>query len=237
MSTYEYTILPEYSPLYPKLPYEYKDYQKVSVYCKGDRESLKRFLPKEFELISDVFEVFILKNNEIEGLDLYSEGGIVIPCLYGNIKGACVAFEYVDTDDSLCAGREIWGYPKKLAEVQFNYKDGSFRGNIQRKGKKIIDIEFERNDQEVEIPNLSPRLQVKRMPHPEQNSTDMNKIIKNELKNGIIKKKVFGQAKLTMEESFADPLYKLGLKEIIGAMYIEGAFTLTYGKVVDDLQK
>src|SRR5690625_6749112 len=82
MTNYEYTVLPEYSPLYPKLPYEYKDYQKVSVYCRGDKETLQKFLPKEFKITSDVFEVFILKNNKIEGLDPYSEGGVVIPCAY-----------------------------------------------------------------------------------------------------------------------------------------------------------
>lgn len=237
MSDYEYSILPEYSPLFPRLPYEYKDYQKVSVYCKGESETLKRFLPKEFELISDIFEVFILQNNEIDGLDLYSEGGIVIPCSYKDQSGACVAFEYVDTDDALCAGREIWGYPKKLAKVQFSQNNDSIKGMIERRGKKIIDIAFQRNDQQIEIPNLSPRLQVKRMPHPETYGTDINKIIKNELQNTVIKKKVFGEAKLTMEQSAADPLYQLGVKEIVGAMYIEGAFTLTYGEVIDDLGK
>lgn len=237
MSNYEYTILPEYSPLYPKLPYEYKDYQKVSVYCRGDAKTLKQFLPREFELISDIFEVFILQNNEIEGLDVYSEGGVVIPCSYKGISGACVAFEYVNTDDSLCAGREIWGYPKKLAEVQFECNENMVKGSIQRKGKKVIDIVFERDDQEIAVPNFSPRMQVKRMPHPEHNGTDINKIIKNELQNAVLKKQVFGKAQLTMEESAADPLYLLGVKETMGAMYMEGAFTLTYGKVIDDITK
>ncbi|WP_161493823.1 acetoacetate decarboxylase family protein [Virgibacillus necropolis] len=237
MSKYEYSILPEYSPLYPNLPYEYKSYQKVSVYCQGEREALQRFLPKEFVLTSDIFEIFILKNNEIKGLDLYSEGGVVIPCSYKDINGACVAFEYVNTDDALCAGREIWGYPKKLAEVQFNQNESSIMGSITRKGKKIIDIEFEKGSKKVEPPNLSPRLQVKRMPHPEFHGTDTNTIIRNELQDVEIKKKVFGTAKLNIEESTSDPLSRLGVQEIVGAMYIEGAFTLTYGSVIENLQK
>lgn len=238
MSKYEYTILPEYSPLYPALPYHYEDYQKVSVYCRGDKEALQKFLPKEFKVTSDVFEVFVLTNIKIQGLDLYSEGGIVIPCQYKDIEGACVAFEYVDTDGALCAGREIWGYPKKLAEVQFEKDESSIKGVITRKGKKIIDVTFENNNSRIiEPPNLSPRLQVKRMPNPETYGTDTNFVIKNILQNVEVKKKVYGQATLNIEPSVDDPLNELGVKEILGAVYIEGAFTLTYGEIVEDLNK
>jgi len=237
MSNYEYTVLPEYSPLYPKLPYEYKDYQKVSVYCRGDKETLQKFLPKEFKITSDIFEVFILKNNKIEGLDPYSEGGVVIPCSYKDKQGACVSFEYVDTDDALCAGREIWGYPKKLSEVHYEQDEKGVKGSITRRGKKIIDIKFNFGTDEFEIPNFSPRLQVKRMPHPEQYGTDTNVIIQNELENTQIKKQVFGNAELTLNKSLDDPLHELKIKEIIGASYIEGAFTLTYGKIIEDLNK
>lgn len=41
MTKYEYSILPEYAPLYPKLPYRYTDYEKVSLYCRGDKEKCK----------------------------------------------------------------------------------------------------------------------------------------------------------------------------------------------------
>lgn len=238
MTKYEYTVLPEYSPLYPKLPYIYKDYQKVSVFCRGDKETLQKFLPKEFQLTSDIFEVFILQNNEIEGLDPYSEGGIVIPCSFDGIQGACVAFEYVDTDDALCAGREIWGYPKKMAKVNFTSTENSVKGSIERKGKKIIDLEFKVDeDKKFDSPNLSPRLQVKRMPHPERYGTEINDVIKNELQNTVIKKTSYGYADLTMEESEEDPLVLLRIKEIIGAKYIEGGFTLTYGEIIKKLEE
>ncbi|WP_077602508.1 acetoacetate decarboxylase family protein [Oceanobacillus sojae] len=236
MNKYEYTILPEYSPLYPKLPYRYHDYQKVSVYCRGNKEALQRFLPKEFELTSDIFEVFILKNNEIDGLDNYSEGGVVIQCAYKDKKGACVAFEYVDTDDALCAGREIWRYPKKMGEVEFYGDAQKISGSVSRKGKKIIDITFEANEKEFEVPILSPRLQVKRMPHPEAEGTDTNSIVQNVLKDAQVKKQVFGKADLNIEKSEKDPLYLLDIQEVLGAVYLEGAFTLTYGKVIDKIQ-
>ncbi len=238
MKNYEYTILPEYAPLYPKLPYHYKGFEKVSVFCRADVDKLKRHIPKEFELTSDIFEVFVLKNNEIDGLKPYSEGGIVIPCKYNGIEGATVAYEYVTTDDALCAGREIWGYPKKLAEVSFEREGKSIKATCSRDGGKLINISFHEDDtKNFEIPTFSPRLQVKRMTHPEKLETDVNFIIKNELENPETKLSVNGNAELEIRGNSADPLDQLGFKGIIGSNYSEGTFTLTYGKVLKDLNK
>jgi acetoacetate decarboxylase len=233
MSKFEYSILPEYAPLYPALPYHYKNYEKVSVYCKGKVEVIARFLPKEFEAVGDTFEAFVLKNNEIQGLEPYSEGGLIIPCRYKDKIGACMAFEYVDTDDALCAGREIWGYPKKLGEIQFKKEKDRVRGMVKRRNKTIIEIDFKESDQSFEPPILFPRLQVKRMPHPERYGTDINWIIQNEFENMVIHKKVYGNAALKWEFSKDDPLAELGPIEVLGAIYTEGDFTLSYGKVLD----
>ncbi|MDQ0269593.1 acetoacetate decarboxylase family protein [Cytobacillus purgationiresistens] len=237
MTKFEYSILPEYAPLYPKLPYRYHDYQKISVYCKADREKMQKLLPKEFKVAGDVLEVFVLRNNEIEGLDNYSEGGLIIPCSYKDITGACMSFEYVDSDDALCAGREIWGYPKKLGDIQFIEEEKSITGTVSRKGKEIINIHFEEAETDFTQPNLFPRLQVKRMPHPEKDGTDLNTIIKNGFYDSVIKSKVTGKATLKWENSLDDPLSSLGPVEVVGSVYVVGSFTLSYGEIVEDLQK
>jgi len=230
----EYTILPDYAPLYPQVPYHYKNYEKISVYCRGNREAIERFLPKDFEFVSDIFEIFVLKNEVIEGLDPYSEGGIVIPCKYKDIVGAYMAYEYVDTDEALCAGREIWGYPKKLAEVEFTREEGYAQGKIIRKGKAIIDIALTFEDVEVNPPNLFPRLQVKRMPRADKYGMDMDQVILNEFVDSVIHTRQTGTAKVNWEYSSYDPIAELGPVEVLGGVFVIGDFTLTYGKIIED---
>ncbi len=230
----EYTILPDYAPLYPQLPYHYKNYEKISVYCKGHREAIERFLPQGFEYASDVFEIFVLKNDVIEGLDPYAEGGIVIPCKYKDIVGGYMAYEYVDTDDALCAGREIWGYPKKLAEVDFRKEAGSIHGKVTRKGKAIIDVTLSFADVQVTPPNLFPRLQVKRMPRADKYGMDMDQVILNEFLNPVTHTRQAGTATVNWEYSSFDPIADLGPVEILGGVYIIGDYTLTYGKILED---
>ncbi|GLB61711.1 acetoacetate decarboxylase family protein [Cytobacillus sp. NCCP-133] len=230
-----YEILPEYAPLYPSLPYVYKDYEKISIYAKGKKEILKTFLPAEFELTGDIFEVFVLKNNEVEGLDPYSEGGLIIPCQYKNQKGAVMAFEYVDSDDALCAGREIWGYPKKLGKVTFEKNGTSITGKVFRKGKEIINVTLVKENMDVEVPVLFPRLQVKRMPGVENGKMDLNFVVHNEFHQVFTIDEWFGRASLQWEESAQDPLSLLGPTEVLGGKYVRGGFTLDYGKIIDRL--
>lgn len=232
----EYTILPDYAPLYPQVPYHYKNYHKISVYCRGHREVMERFLPSNFEFVSDVFEIFVLKNEEIDGLEPYSEGGIVIPCKYKDKVGAYMAYEYVDTDDALCAGREIWGYPKKLAEVIYEENGEEIHGKIIRKGKTIIDITLKLDNQlEVNPPKLFPRLQVKRMPRADRYGTDMDQVILNEFVDSVIHTRQTGNATVNWEHSGFDPLAELGPVEVLGGVFVIGDFTLTYGKVIDEI--
>jgi acetoacetate decarboxylase len=231
----EYTVLPDYAPLYPQVPYHYKNYHKISVFCRGNRDTIKKFLPGNFEFVSDVFEIFVLKNEEIDGLDPYSEGGIVIPCKYKDKIGAYMAYEYVDTDDALCAGREIWGYPKKLAEVTYEEKKGEIHGKVIRKGKKIIEISLKLDNTEVNPPNLFPRLQVKRMPRADRYGTDIDQVILNEFEDTIIYTRKQGSATVNWEHSSYDPIAELGPVEVLGGVFVIGDFTLTYGKVIDQV--
>lgn len=233
----DYTILPEYSPLYSTVPYHYKNYHRISAICRGHQEVIQKFLPQSFEYVSDVFEVFILNNETIEGLAPYAEGGLVIPCRYKEHVGAYMAFEYVNTDEALCAGREIWGYPKKLAQVTYEEReDGTIRGTIVRKGKTIIDLTFEQGDQEVHPPQLFPRLQIKRMPRADRYGTDMDQVILNEFYDTAIHQRQTGKATVNWEYSSFDPLAELGPVEVLGGIFTVGDFSLTYGKVIDEIE-
>ncbi|SHE32553.1 Acetoacetate decarboxylase [Seinonella peptonophila] len=228
----EYTILPDYAPLYPQLPFHYKNYRKLSVYCRGERAAIERFLPKQFEYAGDVFEIFVLTNPEISGLTPYSEGGIVIPCKYRDIQGGYMAYEYVDTDESLCAGREIWGYPKKLADVTFEENEGKVQGRLVRKGKTIIDISVDLDDTQVDQPNLFPRLIVKRIPKADVYGVDVDQVILNEFENVVIHSRETGSAQANWEYSSFDPLAELGPVEVLGGVFVVADYTLNYGKVL-----
>lgn len=236
-----YYIMPEYSPVYPKLPYYYRQYRRISIYCKGNEDAIREFLPKPLEYVNNQFEVFVLNNTEVEGLDNYQEAGIVITAKYKDIVGAYMAYEYVNSDDALLAGREIWGYPKKMADCSVTETEEKIVGICSRKGKEIIHAEFVKDENaKFEIPQLFPRIQVKRIPRGDAPGCDVDKVFMmfgdtgNEF--GAMHEIVMGKGTVTFEKSEFDPLYKLGPAEIIGARFATGDFVLDYGKDITDYE-
>lgn len=235
--------MPEYSPAYPPLPYYYKNYRRLSVYCKAQEKAIREFLPKPLEYVGNEIEVFILKNPEMKGLDPYEEGGIVIRAKYKDIIGAYIAYEFVTSDEALLAGREFWGYPKKIAQVTLHEDDKKIIGVVKRKNKEIIRAEFTQNDDaKFDVPKLFPRIQIKRIPKADKPGLDVDKVILmfdgtgNEFDSSAIHSVVNGNGIVTFEQSDNDPLYKLGPVEIIGARFAVGDFVLDYGKDITNYE-
>src|SRR5581483_4733739 len=173
-------VLPEGSPLYPTLPYVYEQYRRLSVYFRAPEEAVRQILPAPLEYVSDVAEAFILSVPQVSGLVPYSEGGIVVTARYRDIVGGHVAYEYVENDDSLAAGREIWGYPKKLAAV--GYREGGERveGSLRRRGVRILNAEAVLDGSPIQPPGLLPRLVVRRIPRVDGPGLVLGQVILND---------------------------------------------------------
>ncbi|MBB3066151.1 acetoacetate decarboxylase family protein [Limibacillus halophilus] len=224
---------PHIAPLYAELPYHYRNVRKISVFCQCDPAALTRFLPDEFELVGDTCEVFVMDAPDAGPLGSYTEAGLVIPARYDSIVGAHVALEYVSSDDSLAAGREIWGYPKKIAEVTLG-RDGT-TGKVVRRGATLIDVTFTPSDVAFEKPVMHPRLQIKTFAAADGSGFDYYQVIRNDLGDIKLKETIPGSATLTLGGNDDDPLPKIGVKAIVGAEITVVDFLLGNGSIVADL--
>ena len=234
---------PDRSPLYKALPRLYRDLRKLSVYCRGDAAGLRKALPPEFDLASDVFEVFVMNcpvvhdaADPVMGPRSYSEGGIVLHARYRDIVGGHVAYEFVTTDDAMAGGREIMGYPKKLADVTLVEDGKPMTGAVVRLGVELIKVAFEPAEGAFAKPMLQPRLLVKRIPRADGLGYDVNQIVTLSLQRSKVLEVRRGRATAALGGSLdMDPLLELGLREVLGAEFIVGEFDLGYGRVLEDL--
>ncbi|MGE3477811.1 MAG: acetoacetate decarboxylase family protein, partial [Rhodospirillaceae bacterium] len=155
---------------------------------------------------------------------------------YKNVLGGHVLYEYVTTDDALCGGREVWGYPKKLAKVSFDEApDGRIAASVERLGKTLIDAKFTPGEAAFEKPSLQPRLQVKRIPRVDGEGFDVDQIIYNELASPKLHERTAGAATVALGGSpIMDPLMELGVSRVVGAEFIVADFHLAYGRVYED---
>ncbi|TQF00188.1 MAG: hypothetical protein FKY71_04575 [Spiribacter salinus] len=227
---------PHACPLYAELPYAYRGVRKVSVFCRCDAEALDRFLPPELERVSDVCEIFVMRAPDAGPLGSYDEAGLVIPVCYGDTVGAHVSLEYVTTDDSLCAGREIWGYPKKLATVDFEESaDHQVDACVSRRDQSLIRVRFTPSGGEFEKPAMQPRLQIKTFARADGQGHDFYQVVHNQVQDINLRERYPGKADLELDGNDQDPLHRLSVQEVIGAELTVFDFLLTDGSIIAEL--
>lgn len=73
---------------------------------------------------------------------VYKEAAILIECrLLGLFPVLHCPWMVVDCDQAMIWGREMLGYPKKMARITFEEKDGRFRGAVARRGHEVMRFE------------------------------------------------------------------------------------------------
>jgi hypothetical protein len=141
---YSTKAMPHWGQAYPPTRAAYRNIDYVSVVFATDATKAAALLPKELELIGipglpgqAAANLVFAKYRECD-LGPYQEVIVSIPILHrGQLYGYVPAI-YVDNDAAMLAGRELGGYPKKLAQITIrNYGDLFLsqisRGSMQEK--------------------------------------------------------------------------------------------------------
>jgi acetoacetate decarboxylase len=227
--------IPHVAPLYPPVPYHYQGVRKLSVFCRANPDAIREAVPYPLDPASDVIELYVQDAARADPLAGYAEGGVIIPAQFEDQLGGHFAYEFVSSDSSLAAGREIWGYPKKMGTIGFEEDGEHVHASVSR-GNALIVLDFE-PDEDVQFspPTLRPRLLVKCFVRGDGTRRDLYHVIRvgsqdftqNELRTGR------GTVRLT--GSGEDPLDRFMPLEVVGAQFGVYDFVLPYGDILKEL--
>ena len=154
--------MPRQCGLYPPPPIEYKNARALALMfqCKPDMK--QKYLPPELKSIHYGLDTLIILEYPSTSIGPYNEAVLSLSCTYKNKAGNYVYSIYVDDDVALAAGREIWGIPKKIAEIKLSkIKKNKIFGTATRRGKKIFNMSAQIMDSE---PGLNPRDMFEKLP-------------------------------------------------------------------------
>ena len=107
--------MPLTSPAYPPGPYRFVNREFFIITYRTDPEALAAVVPAPLEVTDPIVKFEVIRMPDSVGFGDYTESGQVIPVSYKGQKGGYVHAMYLDCDPPIAAGREIWGFPKKLA--------------------------------------------------------------------------------------------------------------------------
>ncbi len=141
---------------------------------------------------------------------------------------------FVDNDAAMAAGREIYGFPKKIAEFKLFTEKGKQIGIVKRNGIEIMKIVVELTNEVNEIPGgqVIRALTLKHITNPENNGIELSEFVATDLK--VIPKTIKnGSTSVEFKESKRDLIYLLKPKtDPLGFYIISNEMYLPPGKII-----
>jgi acetoacetate decarboxylase len=163
---------PEFSPPYPPLPHHFNNNHGLQILCRAPKGAIKRALPRPLEQNGndDLFVLQMGWSPDCEGFNVH-EIQINVPVKWKNGVGSTTLIEYIDSDMGLIAGREIWGWPKKMSEIVWTQTATGWTINCYKQKDQgsipLMKVEYtiSNSTPTVEWPVMRPTYLVKRIPN------------------------------------------------------------------------
>ena len=123
--------MPLTQPAYPPGPYRFYDREFLIITYRTDREKLREIVPGAARDRLGPGEVRIHPNAEFNRLRRLYGGGAGDPCQVRSADGKLHALNMFLNDHSpIAAGRELWGFPKKLAGPTLRVETDTLVGTL-----------------------------------------------------------------------------------------------------------
>jgi len=227
----ELKSMPEKAPLYPNPPIKYEDAELLASMFTLKKEIAEKLIPEPLKAGPANLGLIVIAYYPKTSIGPYHESFLWIQATHENQMGFYCPYIYVTTDASLAAGREIWGFPKKIAEISINKENNKITGLVKRKDVELIKIEANIIGEGtlLEIPKRVYTL--KQMIRGDGTDYDIKYIVATDLE-WTVKEAKTCTGTLEFKSSPEDPLEELKPISVIGTFFIKMDFTLPYGKII-----
>ena len=99
---------------YPRGPYRFVNREYFIITYRTDPEKLRALVPAPLEIEAPLVKYEFVRMPDSTGFGDYTESGQVIPVSFGGHKGNYTLCMFLNDHPPIAAGREVWGFPKKL---------------------------------------------------------------------------------------------------------------------------
>ena len=211
-----------------------------------------KLLPPPLQPTSQPIAMAFVANYPRTNFDVtYKESALFLRAVHnGEEGGYCLAMP-VTNDIAMAAGREVFGFPKKMANIHFKRDGHSVEGWTERRGVRFMEVRAKLtgkfNDPAAQEIVMAARnveadgsmkaisYNFKHFPAPEGTSFDYNpRLVKQET---ILRPKeiLFGEAEIIFKPSNYDPWAEVEVVKMLGALYTVGDNSMLRGKSVAEV--
>jgi len=230
--------MPVTNPSYPPGPYKFVDREYMIITYRTDIDALRAVVPEPLQVTEPVVKYEFIRMPDSTGFGDYTESGQVIPVSLNGKKGGYVLAMYLNDDSPIAGGREIWGFPKKLAEPRLRVEKDTLVGTLDVGSIQVASGTMgykhrEMDHKAVLAAMLAPSYLLKVIPHVDC-TPRICELVEYSLEDVTVKGAWSGPAGLELHDHALAPVAELPVLEVLSAVHILADLTLGLGRVVHD---
>ena len=233
--------MPLTQPAYPRGPYRFVDREYFIITYRTDPERLRAVVPAPLELGAPLVKYEFIRMPDSTGFGDYTESGQVIPVSFRGRKGSYTLCMFLDDHPPIAGGRELWGFPKKLASPSLKPEIDMLVGTLDYGPVRVVTATMGYKHKAADIAAVkaalaAPNFLLKIIPHVD-GTARVCELVEYYLEDVQVKGAWTGPAALSFAPHALAPVAELPVLEIVSAVHILTDMTLGLGKVVHDYLK
>jgi acetoacetate decarboxylase len=230
--------MPLTNPSYPPPPYRFFDREYVIITYRTDPQALAAVVPEPLEPAGAIVKFEFIRMPDSTGFGDYTECGQVIPVRFGNEVGLYVHSMYLDDDAPIAGGREIWGFPKKLASPRIAHEGEVVVGTLNYGSQPVAVGTMGYKHRAADLGAIrdamhEPNFLIKIIPHVD-GTPRVLELVRYRLQDIVLKEAWVAPAALELHAHVMADVARLPVLEVESAVHFVADLTLGMGEVVHD---
>ena len=230
--------MPLTSPAFPPGPYRFVDREFLVISYETDMDALRAVVPEPLVVSEPIVKYEFIRMPDSTGFGDYTESGQVIPVSFDGAKGGYVHAMYLNDHPPIAGGRELWGFPKKLAEPTLRVDVDTLVGTLDYRSVRVASATMGFKHRSVPAEGVlaslaAPNFLLKIIPHVD-GTPRICELVRYYTTNVQLHGAWTGPGALELHAHALAPVADLLVKRVISAMHFIADLTLDLGEVVYD---
>ena len=230
--------MPFTSPAFPRGPYRFTQREFLIITYRTDMNALRAVVPEPLEVVQPLVKFEFIRMPDSTGFGSYTESGQVIPVRLNGVHGSYAHAMYLNDHPPIAGGRELWGFPKKLATPKLLIETDTLVGTLDYGSVRIATATMGFKHREVDATTVlaslaTPNFLLKIIPHVD-GTPRICELVRYYTTQVLLHGAWTGPSTLELHPHALAPVAELPVLEVVSCLHFVADLTLELGEVVHD---
>jgi len=230
--------MPLDSPAWGDFPTVYERVATQLIFFKAPPERVACLLPAPLEPDDEgLCAAFGVDVPRSSSFGPFKEVGVVEKAHFRDKTGFYISHLYVTNDSALVCGRELYGSPKLMADIEIEFTSGNILvTKASRNGVQFMTLTstVHRQADPGEVPPLFPTFALKKIPRADGPGPAIKQLNYNVSHDVVNHECWAGEGTIQFAPSVAATFHILQPREIVGAYHLVDSYKHSYAEVLYD---